>query len=204
MQNTQRTRCLRRETTRVGSKHQDGPNVPVPIWEPIPAPKVGTFTEGENTSDEMDRSERPVFSMKQATLAVFDRPRNAKLAADLHRKDRDAHLGLPRAKLPSKASPGRPTSPIYTPARERRDSSPPMPFDRYAESLRVPNGLAFEDRYDFGASFNTVNLVRKESIRGRRGEWLYRKPQKKADSAQLPPVTGSDDDYTDYDYSDDD
>jgi hypothetical protein len=65
-------------------------------------------------------------------------------------------------------------------------STSALPSDNLANRLSAPSGLAFANRYDFGASLNAAKQAHKESKGSPRSEGLYMKPNKKASF-----VTGS-------------
>lgn len=65
-------------------------------------------------------------------------------------------------------------------------STSALPSDNLANRLSAPSGLAFANRYDFGASLNAAKQAHKESMGSARSEGLYMKPNKKASFATGP------------------
>ncbi|KAI0128299.1 putative phosphatase regulatory subunit-domain-containing protein [Xylariales sp. AK1849] len=65
-------------------------------------------------------------------------------------------------------------------------STTALPSDNLANRLSAPSGLAFANRYDFGASLSAAKQAHKDSMGSPRSETLYMKRNKKASFG--PPV----------------
>lgn len=59
-------------------------------------------------------------------------------------------------------------------------STTSIPSDNLANRLSAPSGLAFANRYDFGASLTAAKQAHKDSVGSPRSDALYMKSHKKA------------------------